>query len=130
MLALARRRSRRVDCPDQRSDAERDLCFLGPVAMFDPPRPEVADAVARCHSAGIRVLVVTGDHPLTASDVARQIGIGEGGRRRPRDDLDAMSESELDGLLGKPGEIVFARTSPEAKLRIADALRSMATSSR
>ena len=123
VLAVARRRVDAV--PGSRSEAERSLCFLGTVAMFDPPRAEVTDAVARCHSAGIRVLVVTGDHPLTASDVARQIGIGKGGLVAVLgSDLDAMSESDLDELLDKPGEIVFARTSPEAKLRIADALRS------
>jgi magnesium-transporting ATPase (P-type) len=62
--------------PAQREDAERDLCFLGLAAMADPPRPEVADAVARCHTAGIRIIVVTGDHPLTAAAIARQVGIG------------------------------------------------------
>ena len=71
------------------------------------------------------MLVVTGDHPLTASEVARQIGIGKDGLVTiVGNDLDAMSERDLDELLDKPGEIVFARTSPEAKLRIADALHS------
>ena len=63
------------DLPENRDDVERDLLFLGLVAMLDPPRPEVADAVARCHSAGIRILVVTGDHPLTAVAIARRVGI-------------------------------------------------------
>ena len=123
MLAVARRRVGRI--PEERSDAERSLCFLGAVAMFDPPRAEVPAAVAQCHSAGIRVVVVTGDHPLTATELARQIGIGAVGLTTVvGPELDAMSEPQLDELLDAPGEIVFARTSPEAKLRIADALRS------
>jgi len=111
--------------PDRREDAERDLCFVGLAALFDPPRPEVADAVARCHTAGIRIIVVTGDHPLTATAIAQQLGIGSPdspvitGR-----ELDKMSERELDEVLRSGQELVFARASPEAKLRIADALRA------
>jgi magnesium-transporting ATPase (P-type) len=117
---------RRVDSiPHVRSDAEQSLCFLGAVAMFDPPRAEVPAAVAQCHAAGIRVIVVTGDHPLTATELAHQIGIGAIGLTTVTGaDLDEMSEAQLDELLDSGGEIVFARTSPEAKLRIADALRS------
>jgi calcium-translocating P-type ATPase len=111
--------------PDRREDAERDLCFLGLAAIVDPPRPEVADAVAQCHKAGIRIIVVTGDHPLTATAIAHQVGIATDvttavtGR-----ELDAMSEPDLDELLRTGGEVIFARSSPEAKLRIADALRA------
>ena len=60
-----------------RADAERELCFLGLVTMLDPPRAEVIEAVARCHSAGIRIIVITGDHPLTAAAIA-----ASGGDRR------------------------------------------------
>jgi calcium-translocating P-type ATPase len=111
--------------PGDREDAERDLCFLGLAALLDPPRPEVADAVVRCHTAGIRIIVVTGDHPLTAVAIARQLGIG--GPDSPvvtGEQLDTMHEHELDDLLRSGQELVFARTSPEAKLRIADALRA------
>jgi calcium-translocating P-type ATPase len=111
--------------PARRDDAERDLCFLGLAAMADPPRPEVADAVARCHTAGIRIIVVTGDHPLTAAAISHQLGIGTadspvitGG------ELDQMSEPDLDKLLRTGQELIFARASPESKLRIADALRA------
>jgi calcium-translocating P-type ATPase len=108
-----------------RDEAERELCLLGLVTLLDPPRPEVTDAVARCHTAGIRIIVVSGDHALTAAAVAARVGIGGD---RPRvmtgPELDAMSDEALDGLLREGGELIFARTSPEAKLRIADALRA------
>ncbi|HSA48817.1 MAG TPA: cation-transporting P-type ATPase, partial [Yinghuangia sp.] len=110
--------------PPDRGEAERELRFLGLVAFADPPRPEVADAVRKCHEAGLTIHVVTGDHPVTATRIARQVGIGgAGGRTVTGDELDAMPESELDALLAEGDEIVFARTAPEAKLRIADALR-------
>jgi calcium-translocating P-type ATPase len=109
----------------RRDDAEHGLCFLGLAAMVDPPRAEVADAVARCHAAGIRILIVTGDHPLTAAAVAHQVGIGTDTTTViTGEQLDTMSDSELDRLLHDGAEIIFARSSPEAKLRIADALRA------
>ncbi len=104
---------------------ERDLTLRGLVAMFDPPRPEAAGAVTRCHQAGMRVHVVSGDHALTAAEVARQVGIGQGGLRVVTGaELAGMPEADLDRLLAGADEVVFARTSPEAKLRIADALRA------
>jgi calcium-translocating P-type ATPase len=113
-----------TNAPAQRDDAERELCFLGLVAMLDPPRPEVSDAVARCHEAGIRIIVITGDHPITAAAIARQVGIGnETSSIVSGEKLDRMSDSALDQLLRDGGEIVFARASPEAKLRIAEALQ-------
>jgi calcium-translocating P-type ATPase len=111
--------------PDRREQADRDLCFLGLVAMLDPPRPEVADAVARCHDAGIRVIVMTGDHPVTATAIAREVGIGDNSSPvLTGEQLERMSDAELERLLREGKELVFARTSPEAKLRIAEALRS------
>ncbi|TVT20363.1 cation-transporting P-type ATPase, partial [Amycolatopsis rhizosphaerae] len=111
--------------PARREDAERDLVLYGVVAMFDPPRPEVAGAVARCHTAGIRLIVVTGDHPLTATEIARQVGIArEDTTVLTGEQLEKMSEAELDHLLRAHRELIFARSSPEVKLRIADALRA------
>jgi calcium-translocating P-type ATPase len=113
------------DPPPERDAAERDLSLVGFVAMLDPPREQVADAVARCHQAGIRVLVVSGDHGLTVAAIARRVGIGGATPTIVTgSELDAMPDSELDGVLRAGDEIVFARTSPEAKLRIADALRA------
>jgi magnesium-transporting ATPase (P-type) len=92
--------------------------------MYDPPRREVADAVARCRSAGIRIIVVTGDHPLTAAEIARRVGIATTDPTVVTgEQLRAMSEGDLDALLKESPDVVFARVSPEAKLRIADALR-------
>ncbi|HZR48589.1 MAG TPA: cation-transporting P-type ATPase, partial [Streptosporangiaceae bacterium] len=111
--------------PEHRADAERDLCLTGLVAMLDPPRPEVPVAIARVHRAGIKVHIVTGDNGLTAAAIAGQVGIGAGGLRVVNgSDLDAMSEPDLDAVLSTEDEVVFARSSPEAKLRIADALRA------
>ena len=70
------------DIPTRREEAERDLSLLGLVAMIDPPRPEVAEAVARCHGAGIRIIVVTGDHPRTAVAIANRSASPAAGRGR------------------------------------------------
>jgi magnesium-transporting ATPase (P-type) len=111
--------------PEQRAQAEHDLCFLGLVAMLDPPRAEVHDAVAACHRAGIRIIVITGDNGLTAAAIARNVGIaGEAPTVVTGEELDRMTEAELDQLLREGRELIFARSSPEAKLRIADALRA------
>jgi calcium-translocating P-type ATPase len=114
--------------PGQRQDAERDVCLTGIVAMLDPPREAVPAAVERAHHAGIRIHVVTGDNGLTAAAIARRVGIGTGtGGMRvvTGTELDAMTEAQLDDVLSSGAEVVFARSSPEAKLRIADALRAM-----
>jgi calcium-translocating P-type ATPase len=106
-----------------RQRAERDLTLLGVAAMIDPPRPEVAEAVARCHSAGVRLIVVTGDHGLTAQGIAQSVGIGHLGLRiTTGSELEQMPEADLDALLATGEELIFARSSPEDKLRIADAL--------
>ena len=124
VLAVARRRLGGA-VPQRREEAENDLTLLGLVAMIDPPRPEVAAAVARCHRAGIRIVVITGDHPRTAVAIANRIGIAGGHARAiSEDQLESMSEAQLDAALAGGGELVFARSTPEAKLRIADALRA------
>jgi calcium-translocating P-type ATPase len=109
---------------DRAERAEQDLTLLGLVALVDPPRPEVADAVACCHAAGIRIIVITGDHGLTAAAIAAQVGITQA---TPTiitgEQLDRMREDELDRQLRDKPDLIFARASPEAKLRIADALR-------
>jgi calcium-translocating P-type ATPase len=111
--------------PHRRGDAERDLCFTGLIAMVDPPRPGVADAVADCRTAGIRVIVITGDHPLTAAAIAQRVGItGAHPTVVTGDQFDQLNEKQLAALIREQPEVIFARASPEAKLHIAEALRS------
>jgi calcium-translocating P-type ATPase len=126
VLAVARRRlPDGAVPPERREEAEDDLCLLGLVALFDPPRAEVAEAVRLCHAAGIRVIVVTGDYGPTAAEIARRVGIAtDGATVITGEELERMNEAELDRVLHEGRELIFARTSPEAKLRIADALRA------
>ena len=101
---------------------ETDLVFLGVVGMIDPPRPEVRDALALCRRAGIGVAMITGDHKLTAVAVARELGLmGEGDEAVTGAELDAMSEEELEREVERIK--VYARVSPEHKLRIVKALK-------
>jgi len=101
-------------------DAESDLSFVGMVGIIDPPRLEVKDAVARCTAAGIRPVMITGDHPLTAAAIARELGIRSGAVLSGTD-LNALGEAQLDEAVRDVS--VFARVSPEHKLRIVHALQ-------
>ncbi len=102
---------------------ERDLTFLGLMAMMDPPRPEVAQAVEKCRKAGVRVVMITGDYGLTAESIARRIGIVQ--EAKPRIitgfELDGMDDRALQEAL--LGEVIFARVAPEHKLRVVSALQ-------
>ncbi|MEU9821205.1 cation-transporting P-type ATPase [Pseudonocardia alni] len=109
--------------PGARDAAESGLTLLGLVGLLDPPRPEAPAAVASCHHAGIRVHVVSGDDGRTAAEIARRVGIGAD-RVVDGAVLDAMTEPELERFFAGCGEVVVARAAPEAKLRIADALRA------
>ncbi len=112
--------------PERREDAEHGLQLAGLAAMLDPPRLQVPDAVRRAHAAGIRIHVVTGDNGVTAAAIARRVGIGTDSMQVVTgSELDGMTEAQLDQLLSSGPEIVFARSSPEAKLRIADSLRAI-----
>ena len=125
ILAVASKTLTDGSVPASREEAEQGLHLLGLVALFDPPRPEVKDAVMRCHTAGIRIVVITGDYGKTAAEIARRVGIAsERTEIVTGQELDAMSERELELLLAEGNELIFARSSPEAKLRIADALRA------
>src|SRR5581483_11990238 len=125
VLAVARKTLADRNVPTEREHVETNLTLLGLVALFDPPRPEVSDAVSRCHQAGIRIIVITGDYVPTAAEIARRVGIAADATTLVTGtELDTMSERELDLLLREGRELIFARSSPEAKLRIADALRA------
>jgi magnesium-transporting ATPase (P-type) len=101
---------------------ERDLTFLGVVALWDPPRPEVEAAVAVCRGAGIRVVMVTGDYGLTAQAMARRIGLPVT-KVVSGEEVERLSPAALTGLAKEPG-VLFARTSPTHKLAIVTALRA------
>jgi Ca2+-transporting ATPase len=115
VLAVARR----ADATHE--NAEGELTFLGLVGMLDPPRPEARDAVATCVRAGISPVMITGDHPLTAAAIARELGILTDGRAVTGRDLDAMDDEELIREIERIQ--VYARVSPEHKLRVVTALQ-------
>ncbi len=102
-------------------ESEEDLDFLGLVMLWDPPRAEVPDAMAKAQAAGIRVVMITGDHPATAAAVGRAVGI-TGGRTLAGPDIEAMSDNALCEAAKVTS--VFARVSPEHKMRIVEALKA------
>jgi magnesium-transporting ATPase (P-type) len=106
-------------------EVERDMTFLGLAALFDPPRPMIEKAVSEARSAGIRVIMVTGDHELTAEAIAKRIGIvtSQDPVVVSGYELGKSTDGDLSRLLDNQ-EIVFARTTPEQKLRIVRALKS------
>ena len=101
---------------------EHDLVLLGLVGMIDPPRPEVAAAVQRCTAAGIRPVMITGDHPLTAQAIAAHLGIGDGAPAMTGAELDQLDAAGWSDAVQRVS--VFARVSPEHKLRLIDALKA------
>jgi magnesium-transporting ATPase (P-type) len=104
------------------SDVEQGLVFLGIVGFIDPPREEAVAAIAECRSAGISVKMITGDHAATAAAIARQLGLGETPQVFTGVELDQLSDEELKAAA--ENTVVFARTSPEHKLRIVRALQA------
>jgi magnesium-transporting ATPase (P-type) len=123
VLAVAARDLNRDPLPATAEAAERDLHLLGLMGLEDPPRPGAAEAVAACRRAGVRVAMVTGDHPATAAAIAREIGLAPrdaivvAGADLPQDDQVLAALVDRDG-------VVVARVAPEDKLRIARALQS------
>ncbi|MGH3083764.1 MAG: cation-translocating P-type ATPase, partial [Gaiellaceae bacterium] len=114
-LAVARRSDATL------ASAERELTFLALIGMIDPPRPEARRAVETCAQAGIKPVMITGDHPLTAQAIARELGILTDGRAVTGGELDAMDDAELEGEV--EAIEVYARVSPEHKLRVVTALQ-------
>jgi magnesium-transporting ATPase (P-type) len=125
VLALARRELQDPLPAFDSETVEQDLTFLGLLAMLDPPRPEVTDAVEKCHHAGIRIVMITGDYGLTAESIARRIGILR--QAQPRiitgTDLDRLDDEGLRAALQE--EVIFARVAPEHKLRVVTALQEL-----
>ncbi|XP_078512742.1 sodium/potassium-transporting ATPase subunit alpha-1-like isoform X8 [Lissotriton helveticus] len=131
--------------PDEMNFPTENLCFVGLISMIDPPRAAVPDAVGKCRSAGIKVIMVTGDHPITAKAIAKGVGIISEGTETVEDiaarlnipvnqvnrrdakasvvhgtSLKDMSPETLDDILRNHTELVFARTSPQQKLFIVE----------
>lgn len=104
------------------SDVEHGLILIGLVGMIDPPRAEAMDAIAECHSAGIRVKMITGDHRGTAAAIGKQIGLENFDKVLTGADLNGMEDTELAAAVLDTD--IFARTSPEHKLRLVMALQS------
>ena len=103
-------------------DAEKEMTLLGLAGMIDPPRPEAKSAVLKCEEAGIKVIMITGDHPLTAKAVAEELGLSKNGRVVSGAELEAMDESQLDREVDSIE--VCARVSPAHKLRVVTALQN------
>ena len=110
------------DMPEEDADVENDLTFVGLTGMIDPPRTEVIQAVETCHTAGIRVIMITGDHKTTAVAIARQLKIyRKGNTVISGPELDEMTDEQLDAAVRTA--TVFARVSPSDKLRIVQSLQ-------
>lgn len=121
VLGFAKRKLDSIPEEDE-ENVEFDMTFLGVVGMIDPPRKEVIAAIKTCHEAGIRVVMITGDHKVTAMAIAKQLGIfREGNTVIAGDEFDAMSEAELDEAVKTT--TVFARVSPKEKLAIINSLK-------
>lgn len=101
--------------------AEHDMTFLGLVGMIDPPRPEAKAAIQTCEQAGIKAVMITGDHPLTAQAVARELGLLKNGRVVTGAELEAMSDADFEREVENIE--VYARVSPAHKLRVVTALQ-------
>jgi Ca2+-transporting ATPase len=110
--------------PDEKNleGLEQNLVFIGMVGMLDPPRPEVKKAVATCKTAGIRPVMITGDHPLTAQRIAQDLGISSNGQAITGADLEKMGATDLEAVVEQVS--VYARVSPEHKLNIVNALQT------
>lgn len=122
-LSLARKGERIIALAyrqiEELKEYTEDFIFLGFIGIVDPPRPEAREAIAKCHTAGIKVVMITGDHPVTAESIAKDVGLADVGSLEiiTGDELNLLSRTELASRLKNPS-IVFARTSPVQKLKI------------
>ncbi|MEB3884368.1 cation-transporting P-type ATPase [Lyngbya sp. CCY1209] len=123
VIALAYKPLSDIPVPGMENDVEQDLVWLGLVGMLDAPRPEVREAVDRCREAGIRPVMITGDHQLTAAAIARDLGIADADEiSLTGKDIQRLSQGELEEQVSRVS--VYARVAPEHKLRIVRALQT------
>ncbi|MBD3653201.1 cation-transporting P-type ATPase [Kangiella sp.] len=122
VLALAMKKSESNQRELSHKDVEEDLVLIGLVGLMDPPRSEVIEAVAECYRAGIEVKMITGDHALTASAIGKKIGLKDTEKVLTGADLDELNDSQLAKAVNEVN--IFARTSPEHKLRLVSALQA------
>ena len=122
VIALARRTMPYGVHDISPADVEHGLTLLGLVGLIDPPRPEAVAAIAECKAAGIRVKMITGDHAATARAIALQLGLADDPKTVTGRDLDALGQSDFNRLAQEA--TVFARTSPEHKLRLVESLQA------
>ncbi len=127
VLAMAVRGLDRLPAEPTPETIEQNLAFIGLMAMQDPPRPEVEAAVHTAHTAGIRVVMITGDYGLTAESIARKLGIVRTAQLRifTSVDLDRMGDEDLRATLASGEEVLFARVAPEDKLRIVQSFQAL-----
>jgi sodium/potassium-transporting ATPase subunit alpha len=126
VLALAYRELPKAAQLPSMEETERELTFVGLIAMFDPPRPEVPEAIARCRRAGIKPIMITGDNSRTALAIARIIGMVRGDKALVLEgsQIEQMRDEELKAALGRP-EILCARMTPIQKMRVVTLLKEM-----
>ena len=120
VIGVAKSHFHRVTLPTEQHDFKFE--FIGLLGLSDPVRPEVADAVQECYTAGVRVMMITGDYPGTARNIATQIGLNHGSSIITGPELDEMSDAELQERIKTTS--IFARAVPEQKLRIVQALKA------
>lgn len=127
ILGFAYRNFETKDAPEASAQTvEKDLIFIGITAMYDPPRPEVKDAISICKKAGIRVVMITGDYQITALSIARQIGIVTSSDPEviTGEDFAYLTNEQLRDKVTKK-EVIFARVNPEHKLRVVDVFKEL-----
>lgn len=122
VLGAAAREAKENQNELRAEDLENDMVFLGLAGIIDPPRPEAIDAIKACHRAGIRVKMITGDHAGTAKAIGKEMGIGDGSHAVAGAELEAASDEALRRIALEND--IFARTSPEHKLRLVKALQA------
>ncbi|AAU92928.1 cation-transporting ATPase, E1-E2 family [Methylococcus capsulatus str. Bath] len=122
VLAVGMRRLATLPDKDARAALENGLSFIGLIGIYDPPRPAVTHAIAECRQAGIKAVMITGDHPLTARHIAEEVGIDTAAGVIGGSEIAAMTPAELRETVKRA--TVFARVAPEDKLRLIEAYQS------